>query len=358
MNVERERLCDLLHEPPSAAAAMTPAVIALAREEGVHLLLAERLHPPELDDERRAAAVIGAAREAEVRAVLEALAGAGVRPVLIKGCALAYTHYSRPELRPREDTDMMIRADEREAVAHAIAPLGYQRPPEADGELTTGQFHFSRRDRHGIVHALDVHWRISNVRVFADALTYEELARDAVPIPALGPHARGASARHALLVACLHRVAHHADSSNLLWLYDIHLLGQGDDVESTAFAALASARGMGEVCTRGLTLAAEAFGGIEPHWIAALSASTGRDGTGIDRETSAAFLRGKHSLADILKADLAATPGWLGRFRILKEHLFPNRPFMYARYRTRQPAALPFLYVHRIVTGAPKWFRR
>jgi hypothetical protein len=252
----------------------------------------------------------------------------------------------------------MISADDRESVARVLASLGYERPPETDGELTTGQFHFVKRDRFGISHALDVHWRIANVRAFADALTYEELARDGRPIPALGPHAWGPSPRHALLAACLHRVAHHADSPNLLWLYDIHLLARGDEPESTAFAALASARGMREVCASGLMRAAAAFGGIEPHWIAAVSASIDPGGSGLGAEPSAAFLRGQQSLAGILRADLAATPDWVGRLRILREHLFPNRPFMYARYGTHQPAALPFLYVHRIVTGAPKWFRR
>jgi Uncharacterised nucleotidyltransferase len=361
MNAERERLCDLLREPPSAAAPITPALIAVAREEGVHLLLADRLHVPALDDDRRAAAAIGAAREVELRTVLAALAEAGARPILIKGAALAYTHYRRPELRPRDDTDMMIPAADREAVTRALAPLGYQRPPEADGELIIAQLHFDKHDRFGILHALDVHWRISNVRMFAGALTYEELACDAVPIPALGPHARGASARHSLLVACVHRVAHHADTRNLLWLYDIHLLARGGDAEPAAFAALASARGMREVCARGLTLAAEAFGGIDPQWIAALSAPSRRGasgGPGGNDEPSAAFLGGRLSLADILKANLAATPGWTARVRLVCQHLFPQRAFIYERYGTRQPAALPFLYVHRIVSGVPKWFRR
>ena len=355
MNADRERLCDLLHEPPSAAAPITPAIIKLARQEGMHLLLADRLHLPALDDDRRAAAAIGAAREAELRTVLDALAEAGARPILIKGGALAYTHYPRPELRPRDDTDLMIPASDREAVARALVSLGYQRPPEADGELTTAQFHFDKRDRFGILHALDVHWRISNVRVFADALSYEELAHEAVPIPALGPHARATSARHALLVACVHRVAHHADTRNLLWLYDIHLLVRGGDAEPAAFAALASARGMREVCARGLTLAAEAFGGIDPRWLTALSDS---DGPGAPAEPSAAFLRGRLSLAAILRADLAATPRWRGRLRILREHLFPNRAFMYERYGARHRAALPVLYLRRIVGGVPKWFRR
>jgi hypothetical protein len=64
------------------------------------------------------------------------------------------------------------------------------------------------------------------------------------------------------------------------------------------------------------------------------------------------------SLAGILKSDLAATPDWRGRLRILREHLFPKRAFMYERYGTRSAIALPFLYLYRIVRGAPRWVRR
>ena len=356
MSDDRDLLSAWLREPIPPAVPPTPALADAARSERVHLLLAHRFGLAIFADDVRAAAAIDAARERELRAGLAALAGAGARPILIKGAALAHTHYPRPEMRPRDDTDVIISSTSRDAAARALTSLGYQRPSEVDGELTTAQFHFDKRDRFGILHAFDVHWRISNVRVFADALSYEELARDAVPIPSLGPHAWGPSPRHALLLACVHRVAHHADTRDLLWLYDIHLLARGDNAaECSAFAALASARGMREVCARGLTLAAEAFGGIDPRWLTALSDS---DGPGAPAEPSAAFLRGRLSLAAILRADLAATPRWRGRLRILREHLFPNRAFMYERYGARHRAALPVLYLLRIVGGVPKWFRR
>lgn len=328
----------------------------MREDHNLSLVLGQRFGRAITADDLRGAAAIDVARERELRTALTALAGAGVRPILFKGAALAHTHYPRPEMRLCDDTDVMIAAADRATVAGVLGGLGYQRPPEVDGELTTAQFHFDKRDRFGILHAFDVHWRISNVRVFADALSYEELARDAVPIPSLGPHAWGASPRHALLLACVHRVAHHSDTRDLLWLYDIHLLARsGDDAERAAFAALASARRMRAVCARGLELASAAFGGIDPRWHAALSAA---NGAGAQDEPSAAFLRGRLSQAEILKADLAATPGWPGRVRILREHLFPKRAFMYERYGLRQPAALPFLYLYRIVTGVPRWFRR
>src|SRR5215510_12731343 len=138
-----------------------------ARAHRIHLLLADRWALPELADELRAAVALDAAREAELRSVIAALAD--VKPVLIKGAALAYTHYGRSELRPREDTDLLISDDDKERVTAALENLGYERTTEVDGELVTGQFHFQRRDACGVRHPLDVHWRISNVRAFAEA---------------------------------------------------------------------------------------------------------------------------------------------------------------------------------------------
>src|SRR5947207_7718192 len=114
---------------------------------------------------------------------------------------------------------LVIPASARDVVARALAALGYQRVSEIDGELAIGQFHFQKHDRNRLFHALDVHWRVSNVRAFADVLTYEELASDAVSVPSLSGDAWSPSPVHALLVACVHRVAHHGATEDLLWLF-------------------------------------------------------------------------------------------------------------------------------------------
>jgi hypothetical protein len=348
----RAAVCALLRE--DAPPASVPAdVLAAARADDVHLLLADRLRLPSFGDELRDAAVVEACRAHELQAVLAGMTAAGVRPILLKGASLAQTHYSRPELRPRSDTDLMIASADRDASARVLLTLGYDRLLEVDGEVAIGQFHFQKHDRNGLFHAVDVHWRVSNVRAFAEVLTYEELARDSVALPALGPGAWSPSPVHALLVACVHRVAHHSDTDNLLWLFDVHLLARAfTPDECDAFAALASARRMRAVCARTLSLAQEAFGGIDVEWIAALS-----DPHSLN-EPSAAFLGGGLRQVDILRADLAATPGWRTRIELLREHLFPRAGFMYERYGVRTRLALPWLYLRRIVTGLPKWFRR
>ena len=327
-------------------------IFAAAREDGVLLLLADRLRLPEFAGELRAAAVVDALRARELRVMVKALDAAGVRPILIKGAALAYTHYERPELRPRSDVDLMIPVDARASVARTFTSSGYCRPPEIDGDLAIGQFHFSRTDEHGCAHAFDVHWRVSNVRAFADALTYEELARDVVAIPALGEHARSVSPVHALFIACIHRIAHHGDTPNLLWLYDAHLIARSLSADMRqAFALLATAKQMRAVCARTLGLTQDAFGGLDERWIESLTPPA------TTQEPSAAFVGGRLRQIDILKSDLAAT-AWTTRLQLLREHLFPPASYMRQRFPRWPTLLLPVAYACRIVSGAPRWLRR
>ena len=350
MSDARDDLIRSLRDPRDQGPWSTD-LLASARANRVHLLLADRGGDASLQADLRAAAVIEAARERELREVLGALAQAGIRPVLLKGAVLSRTHYPRPELRPRTDTDLLIPTVARDATTRLLVELGYEQVAETAGPLTTGQFHLHKRDAVGVVHALDVHCRISNVRAFANVVSYAELVRDARPVVSLGPHALGPSAVHALIIACVHRVAHHGNTDSLLWLLDVSLLARSlEPHERDCFAELAGVRGIRAVCRNTLVLADAAFGGIDAEWLASLLAETA--------EPTAAFLRGPMRQIDILKQDLRASPRVWQRLQILGEHLFPSASFMYERYTTQRKFALPLLYAHRIVTGMPKWFRR
>ena len=350
MSDVRNRLIRCLRDPRDTG-PWPDDLLAAARANRVHLLLADRAAHGPLQADLRAATVLEAARERELRQVLAALADVSVRPVLLKGVALSRTHYPRLEARPSTDTDLIIPASARDATTRALIELGYQRVSEASGSLTTGQFHLHKHDALGLFHALDVHCRISNVQAFANVLCYEELVHDARPLLPLGPHAWGPSPVHALMIACVHRVAHHGNSDSLLWLMDVSLLARSlERHERECFAELTAARGIRAVCGSSLTLADEAFGGIDADWLASFPTET--------VEVTAAFLHGSMRQIDILKHDLSASPRLWQRLQIVGEHLFPSSTFMYTRYRTRWTFTLPFLYAHRIVTGMPKWFRR
>ena len=181
-----------------------------------------------MEDAHRAAAVDLAA-DLELRRLLEAFAAGGVRLLLIKGSHLAYTHFDRPDLRARIDSDVLISLDDR-GVADAIitTELGYTAPAKPSGDFTATQKLYVKTENAADVHIVDLHWRLTSPQAFAHVLSFEELYASSVAVPALGRWARGPSNVHALVIACMHRVAHHHDEADQFkWLYDIHLLASG-----------------------------------------------------------------------------------------------------------------------------------
>jgi hypothetical protein len=267
---------------------------------------------------------------------------------VIKGGSLAHTLYPRSYLRPRTDTDVLVDRGAVDFVARTLDGLGYEADVETDGTLSTAQRHFSRRDAHGVLHAWDVHWRISNAQAAARALSLEEItARGSRPAALGGLVAPGFA--DALLLACVHRIAHHHDAGHLLWLYDIHgLAGQLGAPEWDGFAERASRRGMSGACARSLAGAERLFGTAVPdrarEWHR-------------DAEPLAAFGPGWRQV-DVLTDDLRALPTWSARCRLVREHLFPPPAFIEARYGATSRASLAGGYLRRILSGAPKWFRR
>ena len=87
------------------------------------------------------------------------------------------------------------------------------------------QCHYQMTDSCDVAHAFDVHWKVSNTQALADRISHAELWERRVPVPELGASASTVDAEAALLLALLHRAGHHPGSKNLLWTYDLHLLG-------------------------------------------------------------------------------------------------------------------------------------
>ena len=290
----------------------------------------------------RAAISVDCVRQAELTTVLDASAASGVDALVFKGAALAHTHYPAPHVRPRTDTDLLVREDHLATLEDVLHCLGYVRPAETSGRLVSYQSHYQRTDRHGITHALDVHWRISNFQALADRFTHAELWASRVRLPALGPSAVTVDAIHALLLALIHRAGHHPGSRNLLWIYDLQLLAAGLTVDRRRqFEAMAAARGLGEIVAEGLALTEDTFG------------------DGRMPSVTEAHARRKHrSQLEVLRCDLEALPDWQTRGRLLREHLLPPAGYMRARYGVESNILLPPLYLWRMLHGMPKWLRR
>ncbi len=293
--------------------------------------------------------------EAELRRVLRALAERGIDAVVIKGSHLAYTHYPRPDLRSRTDADLLIARASRDTADDVLTrTLGYDTDPKVSGEFTATQTLYAREEGDAS-HMVDLHWRLASPQLFAHVLSFEELTASGAPLPALSPHVRVPSDVHALVIACMHRVAHHHDEEEQFkWLYDIHLLASRfAGAQWQAFADLVVERGIAAVGLEGLERSAHWFSTSIP---ASLRADA-RVSTSATRERTAAYL-GSRSQARLVLDDLRALPSWNSRVRLLLEHLFPSEKYMRTMYAPDSALPLPFLYVRRILRGAGGWLRK
>jgi len=292
-------------------------------------------------------------RHRELVRVLDALTTRGVCPLILKGAALAHTVYDEPSTRQRGDSDLLIRPEDRTTVATTLALLGYEPLTSAGGELATYQQTYEGRH-----HRVDVHWKLSNAQLFAAGLTYEELNARAIPVPALGAHARALCPPDALLHALLHRVTHinapyyvdgvaYLEHNRLIWLYDIHLLSQRLSAEEwDEVVAHAHRHQWSAICLDGLVATREAFGTKLP--LDVVNALGGTQG----REPSAAYLRRGRALHTL--TELRALPTWPQRLRLMKDLLLPHPDYMLDKYGTSSRVALPWLYVKRAVGGVYK----
>lgn len=333
-----------------------------AAEHGVAALLWNALSPEDPRAGRLRAALrplarVEASRDVFVQRDLETVTGAldraGVPALLTKGAALAYAVYPEPWLRPRIDTDLLVRAADLDRAGAVLVACGYQRSDAlSSGTFVSHQLAFERTDVHGVRHVIDLHWKTANPQLLADALRFEDLWQGATPVPALGPAARVPARAASIALACVHRLAHHQGHDRLIWLYDLELLTASlTPGEWTSLVALASARRVAGLCLHGLREARTRLGSALPE---AVERSLEAAASG---EPSRRYLERTVGRGAVLVSDLAALRSWRARLQLLREHVFPPPAFLRHRYGgdTRWP--LSALYVHRVITGASKWVR-
>jgi len=304
-----------------------------------------------LHDLARQSALVDELRARDLREVVATLGASGIRPLIFKGAALAATHYAEPWLRTRGDTDVLVRRAEADRVGALLQHRGLKRLPRPRGRLVTQQARYDGV-RGGIPIAYDVHWRVADPHVFADALPYAELARDAVADHPSG--ARRLSNVHALAVACLHRAAHHYDAPHLGLLYDVHLLADGlTSSEWQSFGDWAERARMRVVSLRALSLATDVFGCVVP-----ADVRVRLESAGLGSEPSAVFVapgRNGRPLRrfDVLLSDLRALGSMRDGAALVRQHLFPGREYVAPAADDRSAAPR---YVARIARGVAAWF--
>lgn len=318
-------------------------LLAAARANRVDRLIAVRTG--QIDADCRAAAILDEIAVRELNRLLAALEASGISPLVLKGAALAHTHYDESWHRQRVDADLLIAPGDRHRAIDVLHRAGYIRPAFISGELVMSQMPFARVGSLGEEHHVDVHWRLANPQLFASLPDYAELSARARIILVRGQEMRTLCPVDSLLLACVHRAAHHNRSDDLVWLLDIHLLAQRFiPAEWAEFVALACRHEVRGLCADGLLTAQQCFHtSISPDANFTLTDASAT-------EPASAFLRKDLTRFDRFRIDCASLAP-RARWRLAREHVMPPAAYIREKYGVRRGALLPLFYLRRVIDG-------
>lgn len=300
----------------------------------------------------RTEAAVEAIQSEACREVLAGLADASVPALVFKGGALAHTHYASPDLRPRDDTDLLVEQTKLEALHRVLTELGYRKAVGTEADLVSRQRLYSRVDGRGIRHNFDVHWRLSNRHRYAALFTGDELYERAVALPGHPAEARCPGPPDAMLIAALHRASHRG-VRRLVWLYDIHLLASMSEEDRARLVRLAEEKQLLAECRDAWQESEHRLGGTDSQALKSLLA-----GCPALQTDSAPGPWDRPRSIDIWLSDLKALPHWRARLALLKGHAFPPAGYMLARAGCPSAWLLPWLYLERAIRGTLRLFKR
>jgi hypothetical protein len=341
----------------------TPAdIVDSADQHGVQALVWDALQGAgetaddirrQLEPHVRAAVTRDLIGQRELQSLLDAFAKADVRALLIKGTALAYTVYPHPWHRPRIDSDLLVSHPQLDDADSVLRESGYSRSDAiSTGTVVSHQRAYERVDGHGVHHVIDLHWKIVNPQILADALGVEELWLRRTPALGLGASAMVPSAVDSVIIAAVHRLAHHQGHDRLIWLCDVQHLTMGfTTAEWKALTVLAERHSVAGLCLDALRQAHERLGmPVPPEVLATL-------GGAAPAEPSRRYLERRVQRIDVLESDLRMLPTWRARWTLLREHAFPPAAFVRQRYGVKSRLLLPAVYLYRLLAGATRWVR-
>lgn len=297
-------------------------------------------------------------REVAVR-LIEALAQAGIRSIFTKGTALAYSAYPEPAMRRRGDSDVLIPEAARRRAVKALRASGFRRI----GDVQPLQEIWAADCRLGYVHAFDLHWRVNSSPVLAQALERGGVGTRTVPLARLHDGASGLALTDSLLLVAINRASHETfgyyvgnvrqfDQNRLIWALDVDLIcGALDEAGWQLLLETTKATGTAQVVRSALDFAAMRLGTAVPaHVGQALAAQAG----------DAAVMRSLGELPGLerLRLNLAASPTFAARLRMLRYTLFPRSQSMRERFPDTAHWPLPALYARRLWSGLRPGQRR
>jgi hypothetical protein len=298
-----------------------------------------------LSDERRQELVARLALAAPSRAVdrvtvevVQALRGAGVRALVLKGPVFGRWLYGDDEVRTYVDSDLLIDPENIGPTAEVMLGLGFRLPTASKyGTLPHSQSWARDRGREELV---DLHTTIVGATARREVV-WAALSRGAEPFVLAGAEVEGTGSAASALTVALHAAAHGIHNERTR--QDLQRALERADVDTwRATRDLATEVGAEESFAAGLrTLPAGAA-------LAATLDLTAPTSVEVILRAQG-FPRGTAILARLRAA------GWRSRGRLVTQAIVPDPAYMreWSAKRGRSGEHLAVAYVRRIVGGVP-----
>jgi hypothetical protein len=292
--------------------------------------------------------------------LLNDFAKADIVAVLLKGTALAYSHYPSSSLRPRGDTDMLVPASEMANVFGILKAHGFSRDLGSFDGMPTSiirQEAWSYTAPDGSKHAVDLHWEVMHPWAVSHLFDSDTVRRKAQPLERLSPSARMMCNIDAVYHACIHRAVHiktpyyiedqaFRGGDRLIWLYDLHLmLPKLTTADWADLLSLCGSHDTADLCLDAFTKTNQLLGTHVP--------SDVLDGLRAARQNGAPkqFLVDSGGVQSLF-SDLRAIPTLKARLQYMLHVLFPPKAFLIAKYPDMASKPVVLMYLRRIFAAA------
>jgi hypothetical protein len=153
-------------------------------------------------------ALKAAAREdQEIFSIIQALTGAGIETILLKGADLRLRLYGESAVRPMADLDLLVAPDQISRIKSILKKLGLTLqsqcadPRPGFRELFRNELHFNPPPGGALL--ADVHWHLSGVENFY-TLPFSRLNQMAIPWNYQGQSVKVLCPEHAIIHLSLH----------------------------------------------------------------------------------------------------------------------------------------------------------
>lgn len=169
--------------------------------------------------------------ERQLGEILDAFQHEGVRTLVIRGPALAWSVYSDPAMRPGCDLDLLVLPEQVVHARRTLEALGYRclgRAFEAAREFFREE-NFIHRNKPGVNLPVDLHWIHWELHPFIESgcdEQVEDLFDRAWQVKSSTLTFETLHPVDALIHAAIHLTMIHGKEMRLIWIYDIALMAR------------------------------------------------------------------------------------------------------------------------------------